>query len=79
MSDQVLNLSYETRDGSVSMRTTTDPNLNTCEDWELQEEVNWILKHSEDEEVISINNIADGDYNDLFPNTVWEVPDMINE
>ncbi|BCU99665.1 MAG: hypothetical protein CM15mV29_0600 [uncultured marine virus] len=75
MSDQVLNLSYETRDGSVSMRTTTDLNLDTCEDWELQEELNWILKHNEDEQVISINGIEDGDYNELFPNTIWEVPD----
>lgn len=75
MSDQVLNLSYETRDGSVSMRTTTDLDLDTCEDWELQEEVNWILRHSEDEQVIRINNIEDGDYNELFPNTIWEVPD----
>ena len=79
MSDQVLNLSYDTRDGRVSMRTTTDLDLNTCEDWELQEEVNWILKHNEDSEVISINGIEDGDYNELFPETVWEVPDMINE
>ena len=75
MSDQVLNLSYDTRDGRVSMRTTTDLDLNTCEDWELQEEVNWILKHNEDSEVISINGIEDGDYNELFPNTIWEVPD----